>query len=106
MHRVVITGMGAVTPLGADAPATWTSLREGRSAIGPITTLPRESLRFGIAAEVRDFDPLAHFDEKRLILLDRVSQFALVAAREAIAMSGVDFAREGLGGNTAVVIGT
>jgi len=106
MHRVVITGMGAVTPLGHSAPATWKSLREGRSAIGPITTLPREALRFGIAAEVRDFDPLAHFDEKRLILLDRVSQLALVAAREAIAQSGVDFAHEDLGENTAVVIGT
>ena len=106
MHRVVITGMGAVTPLGHTAPATWNALREGRSAIGPITALPRETLRFGIAAEVRDFDPLAHFDEKRLILLDRVSQFALVAAREAIAQSGIDFARESLGENTAVVIGT
>jgi nodulation protein E len=106
MHRVVITGMGAVTPLGNSAPATWKSLCEGRSAIAPITTLPREALRFGIAAEVRDFDPLAHFEEKRLILLDRVSQLALVAAREAIAQSGVDFSHEDLGENTAVVIGT
>ena len=87
-------------------PATWAALREGRSAIGPITSLPRDALRFGIAAEVRDFDPLKHFDEKRLILLDRVSQFALVAAREAIAQSGIDFARDNLGENTAVVIGT
>ena len=82
MRRVVITGMGAVTPLGHTAPATWAALREGRSAIGPITTLPGETLRFGIAAEVQGFDPLAHFDEKKLILLDRVSQFALVAARD------------------------
>jgi nodulation protein E len=106
MQRVVITGMGAVTPLGLTASATWQSLCEGRSAIAPITTLPRDALRFGIAAEVRDFDPLKHFDEKRLILLDRISQFALVAAREAIAQSGIDFAHEGLGENTAVVIGT
>ncbi|HSS07930.1 MAG TPA: beta-ketoacyl synthase N-terminal-like domain-containing protein, partial [Rhodanobacteraceae bacterium] len=106
MHRVVITGMGAVTPLGLTAPATWKSLCEGRSAIAPITSLPRESLRFGIAAEVRGFDPLAHFEEKKLILFDRVSQLALVAAREAIAQSGVDFAREGLGETTAVIIGT
>ncbi|HEY6984640.1 MAG TPA: beta-ketoacyl-[acyl-carrier-protein] synthase family protein [Rhodanobacteraceae bacterium] len=106
MRRVVVTGMGAVTPLGLSAPATWAALREGRSAIGPITSLPREALRFGIAAEVRDFDPLAHFDEKKLILLDRVSQFALVAAREAIRQSGIDFGRDGLGENTAAVIGT
>ena len=106
MHRVVVTGMGAVTPLGHSAPATWAALCEGRSGIGPITALPRELLRFGIAAEVRDFDPLKHFDEKKLILLDRVSQFALVAAREAIAQSGVEFGRDGFGDNTAVVIGT
>jgi nodulation protein E len=106
MQRVVITGMGAVTPLGLTASATWKGLCEGRSAIAPITSLPRDALRYGIAAEVRDFDPLAHFDEKRLILLDRVSQFALVSAREAIAQSGIDFANEAVGENTAVVIGT
>jgi nodulation protein E len=81
-------------------------MREGRTGIGPITAVPREGLRAGIAAEVRGFDPLAHFDEKKLILFDRVSQLALVAAREAIAQSGIDFAHEGLGENTAVVIGT
>jgi nodulation protein E len=106
MHRVVITGMGAVTPLGATAATTWAAMREGRSAIGPIESMPRENLRFGIAAEVRDFDARAHFDEKRLILLDRVSQFALVASREAIAQSGIDFRQDGLGENSAVVIGT
>jgi nodulation protein E len=106
MHRVVVTGIGAVTPLGLNAAQTWSALREGRSAIGPITAIPSEGLRAGIAAEVRGFDPLAHFDEKKLLLLDRVSQLALVAAREAITQSGVDFGHEGLGENTAVVIGT
>ncbi|MFC4819245.1 beta-ketoacyl-[acyl-carrier-protein] synthase family protein [Dokdonella ginsengisoli] len=106
MHRVVITGIGAVTPLGPNAADSWRAMREGRAAIGPIISLPRESLRFGIAAEVRDFDPAAHFDDKRLPLLDRVSQFALVAAREAVAQSGIDFAADGLGENTAVVIGS
>jgi nodulation protein E len=98
--------MGAVTPLGHSAGSTWSAMREGRVAIGPITSMPRDGLRFGIAAEVQGFDPLAHFDEKKLILFDRVSQFALVAAREAIAQSGVDFSADGLGENTAVVIGT
>ncbi|MBO9664987.1 beta-ketoacyl-[acyl-carrier-protein] synthase family protein [Dokdonella sp.] len=106
MHRVVITGIGAVTPLGHNAADSWNAMREGRPAIGPITSLPREDLRFGIAAEVQGFDPAAHFDDKRLILLDRVSQFALVAAREAVAQSGIDFAADGLGENTAVVIGS
>jgi nodulation protein E len=106
MHRVVVTGIGAVTPLGLTAPDTWNAMCEGRAGIGPITMIPREGLRSGIAAEVRGFDPLAHFDEKKLILLDRVSQLALVAAREAVAQSGIDFAHEGLGENTAVIIGT
>lgn len=106
MHRVVITGIGAVTPLGHTAADTWGAMRDGRSAIGPIASLPRDDLRFGIAAEVNGFDPASHFDEKRLILLDRFSQFALVAAREAVAQSGIDFAADGLGENTAVVIGS
>jgi nodulation protein E len=106
MRRVVITGIGAVTPLGLDAKSTWDAMREGRVAIGPIESVPREGLRAGIAAEVHGFDPLAYFDEKKLVLFDRVSQLALVAAREAIAQSGVDFAKDGLGDNTAVVIGT
>ncbi|MEO7430546.1 MAG: beta-ketoacyl-[acyl-carrier-protein] synthase family protein [Dokdonella sp.] len=106
MHRVVITGMGAVTPLGHSAIDTWAGMREGRVAIGPISTLPAESLRFGIAAEVKNFNPLDHFDEKRLLLLDRISQFALVAAREAVAQAGIDFSLDGIGENTAVIIGS
>ncbi len=106
MQRVVITGMGALTPLGMSAPATWSAMREGRSAIGPITLIDRSDLRFGIAAEVKNFDPLQHFDAKRVPMLDRVSQFAVVAAREAVAMSGIDFEASGLGDNTAVIVGT
>ncbi|HJT97399.1 MAG TPA: beta-ketoacyl synthase N-terminal-like domain-containing protein, partial [Rhodanobacteraceae bacterium] len=106
MQRVVITGMGAVSALGHTAADTWDALKDGLSGIGPIECLPRETLRFGIAAEVRRFDPRTHFDEKRLVQLDRVSQFALVAAREAIAQSGIDFGHEDLGENTAVVVGT
>ncbi len=55
---------------------------------------------------MQGFDPLQHFEEKRLILLDRVSQFALVAAREAVSQSGIDFAADGIGENTAVIIGS
>ena len=106
MRRVVITGIGAVSPLGLTASATWAGMRAGRVAIGPLQSVPREGLRAGIAAEVRDFDPLAHFDEKRLILLDRVSQFALVAAREAVAQAGLEFRAAGLGARTACIVGT
>lgn len=106
MRRVVITGQGAVTPLGADAAATWQALAAGRCAIAPLQSVPREGLRAGNAAEVRDFDPLRHFDEKRLALLDRVSQFALVAAREAVAQAGLEFRTSGMGARAGCIIGT
>ena len=62
MRRVVITGQGAVTPLGATATSTWEGLKAGRCAIGSLQSVPREGLRSGVAAEVLHFDPLAHFD--------------------------------------------
>jgi nodulation protein E len=106
MRRVVITGMGAVTPLGADAASSWQAMREGRSAIGPVTHFSTDNLKVRIGAQVAGFDPLRHFDEKRIVLLDRVSQFALVAAREAIAQSGLDLRVDERGERTAVIIGT
>ena len=106
MRRVAITGMGAICALGHDAAATWAAMREGRSAIGPITNIPTDLLNIKIAAEVHGFDPLAHFDSRRLVLLDRVSQFALIAAREAVAQSGLDFRAGGRGERTACIIGT
>jgi nodulation protein E len=106
MRRVAITGMGAINALGHDAAATWSAMREGRPAIGPIANIATDLLLVKIAAEVRDYDPLKHFDSKRLILLDRVSQFALIAAREAIAQAGLEFRASGLGERTACIIGT
>lgn len=106
MRHVVITGQGAITPLGLDAVSTWKALCAGRCAIAPLQSVPRDDLRAGIAAEVRDFNPLQHFDEKRLVLLDRVSQFALVAAREAVTQSGLEFRDSGLGTRTGCIIGT
>jgi nodulation protein E len=106
MRRVAITGMGSINALGHDAGATWTAMRAGRCAIGPIENIPVDLLNARVAAEVRGFDPLAHFDARRLALLDRVSQFALVAAREAIAQSGLDFRADGRGERTACIIGT
>jgi nodulation protein E len=106
MRRVAITGMGAICALGHDATSTWAAMREGRVGIGPIENIPTELLNIKIAAEVRGFDPAAHFDSKRLPLLDRVSQFALVAAREAVAQSGLEFRASGLGERTACIVGT
>ena len=106
MRRVVITGMGAVSCLGLDAPSLWTALVEGRSGIGPIVGVEGPSLRQPIAGQIRGFEPEAHFDEKRLPLLDRISQLSVVAAREAVAQSGFDPAREGSSARTATIVGT
>ena len=108
MRRVVITGMGCVSALGVTAAAAWDSMREGRSGIGPLTGLDDSTLRTPIAAQAKGFVAAEYFDEKRLVLLDPVSQFALVAAREAVAQSGLVFSAEGteLAERTAVIIGT
>lgn len=105
MRRVVITGAGCVSPLGLDLDTTWQGLAAGESGIGPLTQVPSEKLGIKIAAEVKGFDPNAYFDEKRLAILDRFSQFALVAAREAVVRSGIEFS-EKLGARTAVIVGT
>jgi nodulation protein E len=101
---VVITGLGAISALGADVGALSQALQAGRGAIGPLTNFATEGLITKIGAEVRAFDPNAHFESGKLALLDRCAQFALVAAREAISGSGLSF-RDGLGARSAVVIG-
>lgn len=105
MNRVAVTGLGIVSPLGKSVAENAASLRSGRSAIGPITIIPSEALITKIAAEVKDFDPGSHFSDKQLPLLDRCSQFALVAARQAISQSGLSF-RDGLGQRTATIVGS
>lgn len=104
-RRVVITGMGCVSALGVTATTTWDCMRAGRSGISPLTGLDDSTLRTSVAAQAKAFVAGAHFDDKRLVLLDPVSQFALVAAREAVAQSGLCFGTE-LAERTAVIIGT
>ncbi|HEU0277832.1 MAG TPA: beta-ketoacyl-[acyl-carrier-protein] synthase family protein [Rhodanobacteraceae bacterium] len=105
-RRVVITGVGAICASGPDARTIWSGMREGRSAIAPLAGYEAYDMRAKVAAQVRDFDPHAHFDPKKLVLLDRVSQFALVAAREAVGQSGIDFVQGDTGQRTACVVGT
>ena len=78
-ERVVITGMGAVTPLGLGVEALWSGVLAGRSAVGPITRFDTSALATRIAAEVKDFDPGAHFDRKEARRMERFVQFALLA---------------------------
>lgn len=104
MNRVAITGLGVVSPLGNNVSEMATRLRAGRSAIAPLVNIPTEGLLTKVGAEVRDFDPSQHFSDKQLPLLDRCAQLALVAAREAIAQSGLEF-RDGIGARTATILG-
>jgi nodulation protein E len=103
-RRVAVTGIGAISAFGHTYPDLWAGLAAGRSAIRPLTLVPPGALRFPNAAEVPDFDPLRHFEEKEAQMLDRFAQFAAVAAREAIKSSGIEFSRE-LGERTAIVLG-
>jgi nodulation protein E len=106
VHRVVVTGLGAVTPLGHTASAYWENLKLGKSGLGPITLAPDpQELTQKVAAEVKEFDPLKHFQERQLSTLDRVSQFGVVAAREAIAQAGLVFDMP-LSVRTATIIGS
>jgi 3-oxoacyl-(acyl-carrier-protein) synthase len=91
VKRVVITGVGTVSALGNNAREFWESLKAGRSGIGPITKADVSTMRFTNAAEVRGFDASQHFDDKALLWLDPFSHFGIVAAREAVADSGIEF---------------
>jgi len=107
MRRIVITGMGAISACGMGANALWEAVRDARSGIAPLVSPdPTASLRMKVAAQVKDFDPAPHFDQSRLGLLDRTAQMALLATREAVAQSGIEFGSRDLARRTATVIGT
>lgn len=105
MHRVVVTGLGAITPLGHDVASYWDGLKRGADGIRPVELIAPERLNQKVLGEVKGFDPLKHFGERELPILDRVSQFAVVAAKQAIAQSGLSFEGE-LSERTAAIIGT
>ena len=105
MNRVVITGLGVVSPVGATLEEFWSAVVDGRSGIGQITIIPTERLNVRIAAQVGNFDPLAHFDPRRANHLDRVAQFAVVAARAAVRDAQIEVDEE-LSRKIACVVGT
>lgn len=90
LKRVVVTGLGALTPVGNDANETWDSLLQGKSGAGPITLFDASQFKTTFACEVKNFDPNDHFDRKEARRYDRYTQFALVSAKEALADSGID----------------
>ncbi len=91
-RRVVVTGLGAISPLGLDVEQTWQGLLAGRSGVGKITGFDASALPVRIAAEVKGFDPNETFGRRRARHLDRVVQLALVATKEAIEASKLDVA--------------
>jgi 3-oxoacyl-[acyl-carrier-protein] synthase II len=93
-RRVVITGLGTVNPLGLDVPQFWQGLLAGRSGIGPITLFDTTGFKVRFGGEVKKFDPTVAIDPRDIRRSDRFTQFALVAAAEAVRDSGLDFSRE------------
>ncbi|MFH1002942.1 MAG: beta-ketoacyl-ACP synthase II [Chloroflexota bacterium] len=92
--RIVITGLGAITPLGLTVEAFWEGLTSGRSGIGPITLFDASAFPAKVAAEVKDFDPADYMPLKRADRTGRCSQFAIAAANMAVADAKLDMARE------------
>lgn len=88
LRRVVVTGLGALTPIGNDVNTVWTSLVQGISGAGPITRFDPEKFKTKFACEVKGYDPLNFFERKEVRKYDLFSQFGIVAADEAIRDSG------------------
>jgi 3-oxoacyl-[acyl-carrier-protein] synthase II len=93
-RRVVITGLGAVTPLGSDVRTSWENLVAGRSAAGPITAFDASAYPVRFACELKEFDPEAWLERKQVRRLDRFAQMIVAAAREAEADAGLEIVKE------------
>jgi len=104
-RRVAITGIGAICALGRTVPEVAESLRLGRSGIGPIQSADVSQIRFQNGAEVRDYSHQPYFDDRRADFIDRFAQFAVIAAREAVAGANIEWTPE-LKENAAIVTGS
>ncbi|WP_272004297.1 beta-ketoacyl-[acyl-carrier-protein] synthase family protein [Roseovarius sp. ZX-A-9] len=104
MKRVVITGAGTINSLGHDVATTLEAMREGRCGIGPLECRDVERLQIRIGGQVRGYEPETRFNRQQLSLYDRFTQFTLIAAREAIAQSGLEFSGE-LAARAGVILG-
>ncbi|GAC1436407.1 MAG: beta-ketoacyl-ACP synthase II [Chloroflexota bacterium] len=104
-RRVVITGMGALTPLGTDVESTWRALIAGESGLGPITQFDATGLPTRIAGEIKGFDPQAHLDRKEARRMDRFTQLAVVASRAALEHAGLEI-DDSLADDVGVIVGS
>ncbi|MDO5737804.1 MAG: beta-ketoacyl-ACP synthase II [Eubacteriales bacterium] len=104
-ERVVITGIGLVTPLGLDTISSWQAIKDGEIGIKPLSKVHLDDVDVSVAAEIRNFDPLVHFSKKECRRMDLVTQYGVVAAREAIQsakLKSSDYQSERAG----VIVGT
>jgi len=89
LKRVVVTGFGAITPVGNNAKDYWENLVKGESGAAPTTLFDATNFKTRFACEVKNFDPLQHFDKKEAKKMDRNTQLGIVAAREAVEHAGI-----------------
>ena len=94
LKRVVITGLGALTPVGNSAPETWRALVNGENGIAPITAFDASQYKTQFAGEVKGFDPTTVIDKKEVHRMDRYAQFSVCVADEALRDSGLDLEKE------------
>ena len=92
--RVVVTGMGAITPIGNDVETFWQGLKEKKTGFGPITYFDTADYKVKLAAQVKDFDPKQYMDPKAARRMEAFSQFAVAAAAQALTQSGLDMEKE------------
>lgn len=104
-ERVVITGLGAITPLGLDMPSTWSAMMAGESGAGPITLFDTSSFKVRFAAEIKGFEPTNYMDRKTARRSDRVVQIALAATGEALRHAGLEITGE-IADDVGVIVGT
>ena len=104
-RRVVITGMGAICGLGKNVKEMWQRVVDCKSGIGPVSCFDMTQLRFRNGCDVKDYDPLQYFTAKQVDVMDKFSQFAVIAAREAVADSKIHWTDE-LRENTCVITGS
>lgn len=90
MRRVVVTGMGAITPVGNTAKEFWQNIKAGKNGVGPITKFDASETGISVAAEVKDFDPTLYMEKKQTKRMDLFSQYGVAAAVQAMDDSGVD----------------
>lgn len=89
-RRVVVTGIGAITPLGNNVTDTWVGMKNGKNGIAPITLFDTENFKAKLGAEVKGFDPKEYLAVNDVLRTDRYAQFAIAAAQQAVDESGVE----------------